>query len=95
MSYIIIQEDVDPLDIENISVLPDEKELKVKQFKKEEDAAKKEDAGDEMVEIESEQKKKAKKKHKHSHHGKKKHAKTDKKEEKDRGKEKETKPQAA
>ena len=38
MSYIIIQEDEDPLDIENTSVLPDEKELKVKQFKKEEDA---------------------------------------------------------
>jgi hypothetical protein len=38
MSYIIIQEDSDPLDIENISVLPEEKELKVKQFKKEEDA---------------------------------------------------------
>ena len=37
MSYIIIQEDEDPLDIENISVLPEEKELKVKQFKKEED----------------------------------------------------------
>tara|TARA_R110000851_G_scaffold89099_1_gene194369 strand:+ start:1331 stop:1516 length:186 start_codon:yes stop_codon:yes gene_type:complete len=38
MSYIIIQEDEDPLDIENISVLPEEKELKVKKFKKEEDA---------------------------------------------------------
>jgi hypothetical protein len=38
MSYIIIQVDYDPLDIENTSVLPDEKELKVKQFKKEEDA---------------------------------------------------------
>ena len=38
MSYIIIQEDIDPLDIENISILPDEHELKVKQFKKEEDA---------------------------------------------------------
>jgi hypothetical protein len=30
--------DTDPLDIESISVLPDEGELKVKQFKKEEDA---------------------------------------------------------
>jgi phosphosulfolactate phosphohydrolase-like enzyme len=40
MSYIIIQEDEDPLDIENISVLPEEKELKVKKFKKEEDAIK-------------------------------------------------------
>ena len=29
---------MDPLDIENISILPDEHELKVKQFKKEEDA---------------------------------------------------------
>ena len=38
MSYIIIQEDVDPLDIENISVLPDEQELTVKKFKKKEDA---------------------------------------------------------
>jgi len=38
MSYIIIQEDIDPLDIENISVLPDEQELRVKKFKKEEDA---------------------------------------------------------
>ena len=38
MSYIIIQIDYDPLDIENTSVLPEEKELKVKQFKKEEDA---------------------------------------------------------
>ncbi len=40
MSYIIIQEDIDPLDIENISVLPDEQELKVKKFKKKEDAIK-------------------------------------------------------
>jgi len=38
MSYIIIQMDSDPLDIESISVLPDESDLKVKQFKKEEDA---------------------------------------------------------
>jgi len=38
MSYIIIQQDMDPLDIENISILPEEKELKVKKFKKEEDA---------------------------------------------------------
>jgi len=38
MSYIIIQQDIDPLDIENISILPEEKELKVKKFKKEEDA---------------------------------------------------------
>ena len=38
MSYIIIQIDTDPLDIESISVFPDEGELKVKQFKKEEDA---------------------------------------------------------
>jgi len=30
--------DSDPLDIESISVLPDESDLKVKQFKKEEDA---------------------------------------------------------
>ena len=37
MSYIIIQVE-DPLDIENISVLPDEQELRVKQFNKEEDA---------------------------------------------------------
>ena len=29
---------MDPLDIENISILPEEKELKVKKFKKEEDA---------------------------------------------------------
>ena len=33
MSYIIIQQDIDPLDIENISILPEEKELKVKKFK--------------------------------------------------------------
>jgi len=38
MSYIIIQMESDPLDIETISVLPDENELKVKQFEKEEDA---------------------------------------------------------
>jgi hypothetical protein len=38
MSYIIIQVESDPLDIENTSVLPEEKQLKVKQFKKEEDA---------------------------------------------------------
>ena len=37
MSYIIIQVE-DPLDIENISVLPDEQELRVKKFKKKEDA---------------------------------------------------------
>ena len=37
MSYIIIQVE-DPLDIENISVLPDEQELTVKKFKKKEDA---------------------------------------------------------
>ena len=39
MWYIIIQVE-DPLDIENISVLPDEQELRVKQFNKEEDAIK-------------------------------------------------------
>mgnify|MGYP001145780254 CR=1 FL=1 len=38
MSYIIIQMESDPLDIETISILPEEDELKVKQFKKEEDA---------------------------------------------------------
>jgi len=38
MSYIIIQMESDPLDIETISILPEEDELKVRQFKKEEDA---------------------------------------------------------
>ena len=37
MTYIIIQVE-DPLDLENISVLPDEQDLKVKQFLSEEDA---------------------------------------------------------
>ncbi len=37
MSYIIIQVE-DPMDLENISVLPDEQDLKVKQFLSEEDA---------------------------------------------------------
>ena len=39
MTYIIIQVE-DPLDLENISVLPDEQDLKVKQFLSEEDAVK-------------------------------------------------------
>ena len=37
MTYIIIQVE-DPMDLESISVMPDEKELKVKKFMSEEDA---------------------------------------------------------
>ena len=37
MTYIIIQME-DPMDLENISVLPDEQELKIKKFLSEEDA---------------------------------------------------------
>ena len=51
MTYIIIQVE-DPLDIENISVLPDEQDLKVKQFLSEEDAVKflvKHDMQDELL----------------------------------------------
>lgn len=51
---------------------------------KEVEHIKKEETGEEMVEIESEQKKKSKKKHKfHNKHGKKKHSKSDKKDRKD------------
>ena len=39
MSYIIIQIE-NPLDLESISVLPDENDLKVKQFKNKEEAVK-------------------------------------------------------
>jgi|TARA_R100001163_G_scaffold36342_1_gene27873 hypothetical protein len=51
MTYIIIQVE-DPLDLENISVLPDEQDLKVKQFLSEEDAVKflvKHDMQDELL----------------------------------------------
>ena len=37
MTYIIIQME-DPMDLENISVLPDEEELRIKKFLSEEDA---------------------------------------------------------
>ena len=39
MSYIIIQME-NPLDLESISILPDENDLKVKQFRNEEEAVK-------------------------------------------------------
>jgi hypothetical protein len=51
MTYIIIQVE-DPLDLENISVLPDEQDLKVKQFLSEEDAVRflvKHDMQDELL----------------------------------------------
>ena len=51
MSYIIIQVE-DPMDLENISVLPDEQDLKVKQFLSEEDAVRflvKHDMQDELL----------------------------------------------
>jgi hypothetical protein len=51
MTYIIIQME-DPMDLENISVMPDEKERKVKKFLSEEDAVKflvKHDMQDELL----------------------------------------------
>jgi len=51
MTYIIIQME-DPMDLENISVMPDEKELKIKKFPSEEDAVKflvKHDMQDELL----------------------------------------------
>jgi len=39
MSYIIVQME-NPLDLESISILPDENDLKVKQFQNEEEAVK-------------------------------------------------------
>jgi len=51
MTYIIIQIE-DPMDLENISVLPDEQDLKVKQFLSEEDAVRflvKHDMQDELL----------------------------------------------
>ena len=39
MTFIVIQME-NPLDLESISVLPDENDLKVKQFRNEEDAVK-------------------------------------------------------
>ena len=51
MTYIIIQVE-DPMDLENISVMPDEKELKIKKFPSEEDAVKflvKHDMQDELL----------------------------------------------
>ena len=51
MTYIIIQVE-DPMDLENISVLPDEQDLKVKQFLSEEDAVRflvKHDMQDELL----------------------------------------------
>ena len=39
MTFIVIQME-NPLDLENISVLPDENDLKVKQFRNEEEAVK-------------------------------------------------------
>jgi hypothetical protein len=51
MTYIIIQME-DPMDLENISVMPDEKELKIKKFLSEEDAVKflvKHDMQDELL----------------------------------------------
>ena len=51
MTYIIIQVE-DPMDLENISVLPDERELKIKKFPSEEDAVKflvKHDMQDELL----------------------------------------------
>jgi hypothetical protein len=51
MTYIIIQME-DPLDLENISVMPDEQDLKIKQFLSEEDAVRflvKHDMQDELL----------------------------------------------
>ena len=51
MTYIIIQVE-DPMDLESISVMPDEKELKVKKFISEEDAVRflvKHDMEDELL----------------------------------------------
>ena len=51
MTYIIIQME-DPMDLENISVMPDEKERKIKKFLSEEDAVKflvKHDMQDELL----------------------------------------------
>tara|TARA_R100001463_G_scaffold95019_1_gene149643 strand:- start:91 stop:273 length:183 start_codon:yes stop_codon:yes gene_type:complete len=51
MTYIIIQME-DPMDLENISVMPDEKELEIKKFSSEEDAVKflvKHDMQDELL----------------------------------------------
>ncbi len=51
MTYIIIQVE-DPMDLESISVMPDEKELKVKKFMSEEDAVRflvKHDMEDELL----------------------------------------------
>ena len=51
MTYIIIQVE-DPLDLENISVMPDEQDLKIKQFLSEEDAVRflvKHDMQDELL----------------------------------------------
>ena len=51
MTYIIIQME-DPMDLEGISVMPDEKELKIKKFLSEEDAVKflvKHDMEDELL----------------------------------------------
>ena len=39
MSYIIVQIE-NPLDLESISILPDENDLKIKQFRNQEDAVK-------------------------------------------------------
>ena len=51
MTYIIIQME-DPMDLENISVLPDEEELRIKKFLSEEDAVRflvKHDMQDELL----------------------------------------------
>ena len=51
MTYIIIQME-DPMDLEGISVLPDERELRIKKFLSEEDAVRflvKHDMEDELL----------------------------------------------
>ena len=50
MSYIIIQIE-NPLDLESISVLPDENDLKIKQFRNQEDAVRFLDKHDMLEEL--------------------------------------------